>query len=244
MTKNLIKKIIFVVIILLVIAASIYIMYRYSIEGEKEMPFSLERVLIVSTVDGKVNDDPNNIWNIGVTQVNDIFIYINKTTDENRTIKDIKFQNFEIKKKPKMGKVSLLLPTDDMPRLYDKSQEDYMGKEFSYVGGKIDNLKDQEIANTGGVLGFRFSLNNLGNFVSSENGEVIYDGRLLSNLGLTIEDIAFSVGFDIIITTDKNVSYQSKMYLDLPIETVIEEGSSNKSITNFDGMVFKRVTTD
>jgi hypothetical protein len=119
-----------------------------------------------------------------------------------------------------------------------------MGKEFSYVGGKIDNLKDQEIANTGGVLGFRFSLNNLGNFVSSENGEVIYDGRLLSNLGLTIEDIAFSVGFDIIITTDKNVSYQSKMYLDLPIETVIEEGSSNKSITNFDGMVFKRVTTD
>jgi hypothetical protein len=143
-----------------------------------------------------------------------------------------------------MGKVSLLLPTDDMPRLYDKSQEDYMGKEFSYVGGKIDNLKDQEIANTGGVLGFRFSLNNLGNFVSSENGEVIYDGRLLSNLGLTIEDIAFSVGFDIIITTDKNVSYQSKMYLDLPIETVIEEGSSNKSITNFDGMVFKRVTTD
>ena len=143
-----------------------------------------------------------------------------------------------------MGKVSLLLPTDDMPRLYDKSQEDFMGKEFSYVGGKIDNLKDQEIANTGGVLGFRFSLNNLGNFVSSENGEVIYDGRLLSNLGLTIEDIAFSVGFDIIITTDKNVSYQSKMYLDLPIETVIEEGSSNKSITNFDGMVFKRVTTD
>ena len=243
MTKNLIKKIIFFVIVIAVILVSIFIMYRYSIEGEKQMPYSLEKVLIVSTVDGKVNDDPNNIWNIGVTQVNDIFVYINKTTDENRTIKEVTFKNFELNKKPKMGKVTLLVPTDEMPRLYDNSLEDFMGKEITYTGGQIDDLKDLEVANSGGILGFRFALNNLGNYVSSENQEIIYDGRLLSNLGLSIEDISFSVGFDIIITTDNNVSYQSKMYLDLPIESVIEEGSSNTAITNFDSMVFKRVTS-
>jgi hypothetical protein len=49
------------------------------------------------------------------------------------------------------------------------------------------------------------------------------------------------VSFDIVITTSDNVNYKSKLYLDLPIESVIEEGSSNKEITKFDNLVFKRV---
>ena len=241
MKKNLIKRILFIVGIAIVIMIAVSIMIKYDVEGEKELPFSISKILLVSTVSSEVNDDAENIWNIDVTQVNDVYMYINKTSEEDITIKEIKFENFALNKKPEIGNVKLLLPTGEIDHLYDQSTQNYLNTGFSYFGGKIDDLKDLEISNNGGILGFRFSLDDLGSFVSNENEEIIYDGRLLSNLGVTIEQIKFSVSFDIVITTSDNVNYKSKLYLDLPIESVIEEGSSNKEITKFDNLVFKRV---
>ena len=209
--------------------------------GEKRLPFAISKILLVSTVDGHVVDDPNNIWNIGVTQVNDIFMYINKGIEGDTTIKEIKFENFNVEKAPQKGRLKLLRPTGELSNLYTHSEQDYLNESITYTGGVIDDMKALEIANNGGILGFRFSIEDLGSYISNETQEITYDGRLLSNLGIGIEEIKFNVSFDIIITTSNNVSYKGTIKLDMPVDTVIEEGSSSIEITDFSDVIFKRI---
>lgn len=240
MKKNLIKKCLFLALIIISLIIVILIMKKYEVEGEKILPYSINKILIVSTVDGKVVDDPSNIWNIGVTQVNDIYMYIDKTMDKDLTIKQIKLSNFNLNKTPQKGTVKLLRPTGELSNLYTYSEQNYLDSEIIYTGSIIDDMKSLEIANNGGVLGFRFSLEDLGNYVSNEAQEITYDGKLLSSLGVTIEQIKFNVSFDITITTSDDVNFKGTLNLDLPIDTVIEEGSSNKELTDFENVVFKR----
>ncbi len=242
MKKNLFKRCLFIAVLIILLMIVISIIIRYDVEGEKRLPFSVAKILLVSTVDGNVMDDPNNIWNIGITQVNDVYMYINQTIkDDDTTIKEIKFENFIIKKEPQKGTIRLLRPTGELSNLYTYSQQDYLNESITYLGGAIDDMKSLEIGNKGGVLGFRFSLEDLGTFISNENQEITYDGKLLSNLGVNLEEIQFDVSFDIILTTSNNISYKGNISLSLPIDNVIEEGSSSKEITDFSNVIFKRI---
>lgn len=241
MKKNLIKRCLFIIAIIILLGVVFFIMKKYEEEGEKVLPYSISKIFLVSTVDGKVVDDPQNIWNVDVTQVNDIYMYIDKTMDDDITIKQIKLENFNLNKKPQKGIVKLLRPTGDLSNLYTYSQQNYLDSELVYTGATIDDMKSLEISNIGGVLGFRFSLEDLGTFVSNDAQEITYDGKLLSNLGIGIEEIKFNVSFDVIITTSEDINFKGTLNLELPIDTVIEEGSSNREFTDFDYVVFKRV---
>ncbi len=241
MKINLVKKFLFSIVIVLLLIGVWEIMKKYEVEGEKVLPFSISKILLVSTVDGKVTDDHEHIWNVGVTQVNDVYVYIDKTMETDDTIKEIKFENFVINKKPQKGTVKLLRPTGELQNLYTYSEQDYLKDGLAFSGAVIDDMKNMEICNVGGMVGFRFSLEDLGTYISNEDSEITYDGKLLSNLGVKIDEIKFDVSFDVIITTDDDISFKGTLHLDLPIDTVIEEGSPNKEITNFDDVVFKRV---
>ena len=124
MRKNLFKRCLFLAIIAILLMIVISIIIKYDVEGETELPFSISKILLVSTINGKVNDDPNNIWNINVEQVNDIYMYIDKTMETEETIKEIKFENFVVNKAPQKGQVKLLRPTGELDKLYDYSEED------------------------------------------------------------------------------------------------------------------------
>lgn len=241
MKKNIIKRCLFIICIVISLSIVALIMKRYEVEGEKVLPFSISKIFLVSTVDGKVVDDPTNIWNIGVTQVNDIYMYINKTIDSDLTLEEVKLENFNLTKSPQKGNLKLLRPTGELSNLYTYSEQNYLTEGITYRGDAIDDMKSLEISNNGGVLGFRFSLEDLGDYVSNEAAEITYDGKLLSNLGINIEEIKFNVEFDIIIKTSDDVNYKGTLKLELPIDTVIEEGSSNLEITDFSDVVFKRV---
>lgn len=239
--KQFLKKFLFfsfIVIVLLIVA---FIIIQYDAEGEKSLPFSLTKILLVSTVNGDITDDPEHIWNIDITQVNDVYMYIDKTQETEETIKEIRLENFVVNKAPEKGNIKLLRPTGELSNLYTYSEQDYLNSDITYQGGIIDDMKSLEIANNGGVLGFRLSLNDLGKYLSNENEEIIYDGNLLKNLGVSLEQIQFSVSFDIIITTSDNISYKGTVSIDMPIDTIIEEGSSHKEITDFNDVIFKRI---
>lgn len=241
MRKNLFKKCIFIAVIVMILTVVASIMIKYYVEGEKELPFSISKILLVSTVNGKVIDDAENIWNIDISQINDVYMYINKTIDGDETIKEIKLENFNLNKAPQKGDVKILRPTGELSNLYTYSEQNYLDSSITYQGGVIDDLKSLEIANNGGILSFRCSLENLGKYVSNENEEIIYDGNLLRNLGVQVDELFFNLSFDIIITTSDNVSYKGTLNLDMPIDTIIEEGSSNIEITDFSNVVFKRI---
>lgn len=241
MKKNLLKKCLFIIFLSALLMVVISIMLKYDVEGEKTLPFSIGKILLVSTVDGKVVDDPENIWNIGVSQINDLYIYIDKTIEDEQTINEIKIENFVVTKNPAKGKLKVLRPTGELSNLYTHSEQDYLNSSLTYFGAAIDDLKSLEISNNGGVIAFRVSLEELGTYISNEDEEITYDGKLLSNLGINIEEIQFGLSFDIIISTSDNVSYKGTINLDMPINSVIEEGSSNKELTDFTNVVFKRV---
>ena len=242
MKKRIFKKCLFAAFLVILFTIVISIMLKYDVEGERELPFSISKLLIISTVDGSLNEDSENIWNIGITQVNDLYMYIDKTIeDDEQTLKEIKIENFVVNKNPSKGKLKVLRPTGEIANLYTHSHQDYLNDKIIYTGGVIDDLKSLEISNNGGILGFRVAVEELGNYISNEDEEITYDGKLLSNLGVTIPEIAFDMSFDIIIKTSKNISFKGTINLNMPIETVIEEGSSSKEITDFSNVVFKRI---
>ena len=241
MIKNLFKSSILIIFIVAVVLSVCFVMLKYNVEGEKNMPYSISKILAVSTVDGQANEDAENVWNIGVEQVNDIYIYLNKEVDKDITIKQIKIENFNLEQDSAKGTVQLLKPTGDLPNLYIYSNEDFFSEGLTYTGSSVDDLKSLEISNDGGVLGFRLALTDLGRFISNDIEEITYDGTLLSNLGVNIDELKFKVSFDIIITTSEKVNFKGTVTLDLPIDGIIENGTSSKEITDFSDVVFKRV---
>ena len=240
--REIIKKSIFFAFVVIMILFAVLIVLRYEVEGEKKLPYKISKILLVSTVDGKQNEDPENLWNIDITQTNDIFIYIDPESNPKETIKEISLENFSLSKEPQKGKISILRPTADLDNLYTNSVQDYFNDKIVYQGAKLDSMKALEISNNGGVVGFRASLNDLGKFISNdENTEIIYDGRLLSNLGVSLEEINFTLNFDIVITTSENISYKGVLSLDMPTNEIIEQGASKIEITDFSDIIFKRV---
>lgn len=242
MKEKILKKCLFIAFLVMLSMVVISIMIKYDVEGEKELPYTISKILIVSTVDGEMNEDAENIWNIDVTQVNDLYMYIDKSIPEDeQTIKEIKIENFGVNKAPTKGNLKILRPTGEISNLYTHSQQDYLNDKIVYTGGVIDDLKSLEISNNGGILGFRVAVENLGKYVSNDETEVTYDGKLLSNLGIAVPEIEFNINFDVIITTSDNISFKGTINLNMPINTVIEEGSSSKEITDFSNVVFKRI---
>ena len=243
MEKNkIIKKCAFFAVLAIIILFVILIMLKYQVEGEKELPYKLSKILLVSTVDGKANEDSENLWNIDVTQTNDIFIYIDSDGITKETIKEISLENFNLVKAPQKGSIQILRPTSDLDNLYSNSVQNYLNDKIVYQGAKLDDMKSLEVSNNGGVVGFRLALNELGKFISNdETVEVIYDGRLLSNLGVSLEEIKLTLNFDIIITTNENISYKGTLSLDMPTDEIIEKGASKIEVTDFSNIVFKRM---
>lgn len=235
------KRCLFLSILFIVVIIVISIMIKYDVEGEKTMPFSISKILLVSTVDGDKVDDENNIWNINVTQVNDVYLYIDKTSTGDETIKEIRLENFNVIKQPQKGNVKLLRPTGELSNLYSQSKQDYLSNGIIYTGGVIDDLKSLEISNDGGILGFRLALTDLGSYISNENTEITYDGRLFSNIGANLDEVKFEISFDIIIKTSEDIDFKGTLNLSMPSGDFIENGSSSVEITNFDNVIFKRI---
>lgn len=238
---TIIKRILFLLFLAVMIGIVIFIIKRYEVEGEKSLPYSIQKILLISTVDGKINEDQSNIWNINLSQVNDIYIYMNGEENSEVTIKDITLDNFQVNNKPQRGELKLYRPTGELSNLYTYSEQDYLNSSLTYTGAKIDDLKSLEISNIGGVMAFRMSLDDLGNYTSNEDTEISYNGSLLPKIGVSNEEIKFDVNFDMTIKTSDNVSFKGNINIDFPAGDIITEGTSNKEITDFSNVVFKRI---
>lgn len=238
--KNLIKRCLFLVILAVIFLFVILIMARYEEEGEKEIPFNIAKLLIVSSVNGVQNTESEHVWDIDVSQVNDIYVYIERNKNEDKTIKEIVFENFKTYPED-MSNIRIYRPTGELEKLYLYSTEDYKEKSIAFLGTVKDDMKNLEIANIGGMCGFRLSNENLGKFVSDEETEeIIYDGRLLEKIGILNENVKLKLGFDIIIKTDDGINYRGNIIVDMPGDGLIEEGKTTIEINDFENVIFKR----
>ena len=161
--KRILKKYIFISFLLIAISVSILLMVKYNVEGEKNLPLELNKIIIKSTINAQSNAS-ENLWDLNLEQNNDIYIYFKKNDKVETKVESIKISNIKIEKAKNIGNLEVLLPTsNDIKTNYKNSTENYLDKEIEYAANTSDNMEKQEFCQDGGMIAFRISNKDLAN---------------------------------------------------------------------------------
>lgn len=236
---------IFMVIFIIFIIISIFglISLKYNVEGEVNLPFYLSKISVISSVEG-IDDksDSENKWNLNVNQNNDIYLYIKKNDNYKDTeiIKSIRLDNFNIENNTKVGNIMLLKPDSTVDSVIFKNTTENEVNSIEFMGSIDSSIKDLKISNQGGLVIFRYAINNIGNYISNEDQEINHKD-LLKKLNINNEDLKFKVSFDIYIDLNSGKSYKSATRLELPVDDIVNEGIQSVEYTDLKDIVFKRI---
>ena len=77
--KRILKKYIFISFLLIAISVSVLLMVKYNVEGEKNLPLELEKIIVKSSINA-ISNQSENLWDLSLEQDNDIYIYFKKMT--------------------------------------------------------------------------------------------------------------------------------------------------------------------
>lgn len=228
-------------IIIFIIIISLFITLKYSVEGESNLPFNMTKISVISSVEGTDVEDTTNKWNLSVNQNNDIYIYIKKNDvyTKTETIKSIKLDNFIIETESEIGEIKLYKPDSNEENIIFNNNSENIVDEIEYVGDINSDFKNLKISNQGGIIVFRSSIINIGNYISNDDQEINHS-ELLNKLSINNEDLKYKITFDISINLDSDKTYKSTISLELPINDVVNQGTQSIEYTDLDNFVFKR----
>lgn len=215
---------------------------KYNVEGEGNLPFHVSKISIISNVEGVDVEDNTNKWNLQVNQNNDIYLYIKKNNDYKDTeiIESVKLDNFNIEQNSKIGEIKLLKPDSNIESVIFKNTAENEVDEIEYIGSMDSSIKELKISNQGGLVIFRYAINNIGNYISNDDEEINHS-ELLKKLSINNDDLKFKVGFDIYITLNSGKIYKSNIDLELPVNDVVNQGTQSTEYTDLEKIVFKRI---
>ena len=238
MKKAIYLSIIVAIIVAIIFTALMFIL-KYNEKGEENMPFQVTKISLISTIDAQNVEDEDNLWNKNVEQNNDIYIYIEKNPEYEKTeeIKNIKLNNFQVVETPQKGIMKTYRPSINEKEIFE-NKEEYKCEEITYNGEQSTNIQRLQISNQGGIIAFRSSIQDLGNYTSNDN-EINYD-ELLKKIGIKYDEIKSTVSFDIIISLESGKEFKATKKIVIPVENIIEAGKSSKEFTDL-GLVFKRI---
>ena len=231
--------VIIVIILTMLFGVGIAIL-KYNVEGEKNMPFQLTKISVISSSEGLDKQATDTKWAFDLYQTNDIYLYIDKNKNYGKTeaIKSILIDNIQIESKNKEN-IKIYKPDAQEEKLIFKNKEENVIDRLEFLGDIESNLKALKISNQGGVIAFRCSNNNLAEYKS--NDEEITHNLLLKKANISKEDIKINLTFDLNINLEEGKEYKTTIYLELPIGDVIEEGTTSTEITDLKEYVFKRI---
>ena len=243
--KGAIKAGIAITIIAVIIILCITIIMQYNQEGEKNMPFELSKITIVSTAEGMESGEnqevENSTWKFDVIQNNDIYFTISKNEvyEKEEVIKNVKIDNIKILEEPKLGNIKAYMPNSLEGRRFKYSDEYVIENELNFKGASKSDEKNLEIGNQGGSFSFSLCNTELGNYESNEDTEIKHDASLIEKMGKTEEDLKFKVSFDLSIELEKK-TYKTTIELELPCENLFSQRKSTKVIEDTSQFIFKR----
>lgn len=216
-------------------------MLKYEVEGEKNLPFEIKKIMVISTAEGVQEENTEQKWSFNIDQNNDLYIRIDKNDNnkKNEVIKNIVIDNFRVVKKPEKGNIEIYRPAEE--GLYKKENQYLVTERLQYLGAKETNLSKLEIANQGGMLLFRYSNENIGKYESNEDTQIVHDGTLIGKTDISLEQIQSAVSFDIVIETVKKIKYKATINLDLPVGDILKDGVSVFEKEDMSDIIFKRI---
>ncbi len=230
-----------IAIIIVIIIAS-FIMLRYQVEGEndKNLPFKLSKIIIISTVEGKSKNITEDEWDIDLIQNNDIYVSIDKNEEHKRNeiIRSVSIENIKVNKKYSIGIVKNYKPSKD--GLFKNEEEYIISDGLKYTGSAETNINNQTIGNQGGTILFRSSNIDVGSYKTPEK-EITYNGLLLSKANLTNEQIKYSIDFDITIEIKRGTKYRATVSMELPEGDLINNPTTSTEKKDLEDVIFKRI---
>lgn len=245
MYRNINKKILHVIATIIMVAIVAFIIgmlfLRYQVEGETNMPFKISKISIIESVEGIENKDAQEKWSFNVNENNDIYIYIEKNDNYGKTeiIDRVEIGNITISRQSELGEIKFYKPTKEEKRMFNNLEENEF-TELTYNGDLTSNIKEQKISNQGGIVAFRYAINDIAQY-SSEEDEQIDHSHLLKLTNIKNEDIATTLRFDMEIYLKSGKKYQSTIEQEILPEDVIENGTASSENTKLDDIIFKRV---
>ena len=247
MYDEIIKKIvrIFIIIFITVLIATVIalLILKYNVEGEDSVPFELSKIMVISTGEGIdiLDEQVDNKWNLRIVQNNDIYLEISKNKNYNKTeiIDRIIIDNLKIEEAPNRGIVKIFKPTEKENLTYENTEENEIKESLEYIGKESSSAKNLEIANQGGLILFRYAIEDLGSY-TSDSDELKHDGTILKEQNIEYKDIQCKVSFDLSIQLKSDITYTTTIILDLPAGNIAEEGTSYYQRTDLNDLIFRR----
>lgn len=242
--KEKLKLAVTLAIIIITFGVAITIMLKYSQEGETNMPFNLSEIIVVSSAEGitKSENPQNYKWNLDIMQYNDIYLHIEKNENYNKNayIESISLENFSFTE-PQVGNTRIYMPNSTDGGLFTFDDKYLINRVLTYNGAKNSNTKTLEVSSQGGNVLFRAANTEVGEYISNDDAEIAHNGTLINKTGVSIEDLKYSISFDIVIDTNI-ATYRGRVNLELPVGDILIEGTSQLDEKNCSNIVFKRET--
>ena len=228
------------IFVILLIAG--FIMLKYDVQGETNLPFNLSKINMVSTAKEETVKNEEDKWQMNILQNNDIYFYIEKNNDYRKdvVIEKIIFDNFNIIEENNIGEVKVYKPSEDDSDVY-KYKEEYEVSSVEYKGSLVTNNKFLEINNQGGIVEFSIANINLGSHPIDQEQTLSADGSLLNLINANYEDLKFSISFDMTIVVENENTYKAQIVLDLPVGDITQDGVCTKEDSELTNVVFKRM---
>ena len=230
-----------IVIVSIILFTLGMIVLKYNVEGESNMPFEITKIALISTSEGKDKNVEGHKWAFDINQNNDIYIYIEKNENfkKEEAIKSIEINNIKVERAKEVGKVNIYKPnTLDVGGAFYNSKEN-LAETLEYKGALNTNFGTMDIANQGGILAFRFAIDNISEYISDETE--INHSLLLKQTNIKEEDLKSKLTCDFTIKAESGKEYKTTLKFELPIEGILEKGTTHKEIDNTDDIIFKRV---
>lgn len=239
--SKIVKNSVFIFVFILLLAIISIIILKYNVEGEKNMPFNLSRLFIISSAEGlKKEENVDSNWNVEIYQTNEIYLNItkNKNYKDSEIIKSIQIKNIHIDENPQVGDINIYRPSGDEEKLQyiDKNK---INDEIVYIGDTKSDIGNLKISNQGGTIVFSV-VNITGKNYISDESELKHDGTLIEKANITNEEISFKISFDIVINLESEISYTGQITIELPIDDLSSKGITSLDKTDMKDIVFKR----
>lgn len=230
-----------ILIIVVAIVITLVMILKYHTEGETNMPFNIEQFMVLSSAEteNKAENPDNNKWNVDINQYNDFYIKFNKNNEYKKAeqIKQIRIENIQISN-PNIGEVSVYMPNPIEGKMFDYQDNLKVDGSLTYNGAVTDNMKALNVANQGGTILFRVVNKKVSEYISNEDGEFDYSGKLLNINDVNLDDVKFTISFDIVIETNSR-TYRGRKTMELPYGNIKENGNE-RFLNEGEDIVFKR----
>lgn len=240
------NKLFHLVVIIVIIVAILFFLgitiLRYNVEGETNMPFVLSKISIISQSLGTDKTVEGMRWAFDVNETNDIYLYIDKN-DENsqeELIKSVSIDSINTNTKPTVGQTNFYKPDATDVNMFFKDSPENAITGLEYTGDTKSDIKNLKISNQGGIVAFRYSIDNVAEYISNDDEQIDYED-LLKKANVDENSLKSNISFDLTITLESGKVFRSNINLDLPLANVVQDGVVSKEITDLDQFIFKRI---